>query len=195
MKNRIQETKRINLSGFLSSSRPSFPIFRPLSLPDDPVSLCVSSAIFISPSHVTILSQTHQFSDPLLCLFHPLVSLVSLSSSLSLFSGPPAPSPPLWPKHRTSCCYYLGIRLWWPLMSQQREEDGNQRRSLNHPSLQMEVFSPLWSAICLWSNSSTVWVWKQCQHWVINATNVFLMWRGTELRGNLKCFQNGNKVG
>lgn len=73
----------------------------------------------------------------------------------------------------TSYCYYQGIWLWWPLMSQQTGEEGNQRRSSNSPSLQMEVSLLLWSAICLWSDSSTVWVWKWCQHWVINATKCF----------------------
>lgn len=72
-----------------------------------------------------------------------------------------------------SYCYYQGIWLWWPLMSQQTDEERNQRRSSNSPSLQMEVSLLLWSAICLWSDSSTVWVWKGCRHWVINATKCF----------------------
>lgn len=46
----------------------------------------------------------------------------------------------------------------------------NQRRSLNYLSLQMEVFLLLWSAICLLSDSSIVWVWEQCQRWAINAS-------------------------
>lgn len=58
-----------------------------------------------------------------------------------------------------------------PLMTQHRKKDGgNWGRSLNYPSLQVEVFFLwLWSAICLRKHSSTVWVWKPCQSRVINA--------------------------
>lgn len=68
----------------------------------------------------------------------------------------------------------FGYHSW---VSRERKNDGeqerNQRRSPNYLSLHMEVFLLLWSAICRWSHSSTVWVWKQSQHWVINVTKCF----------------------
>lgn len=81
---------------------------------------------------------------------------------------PQMTSLPLWP--RLYRLYLVSVII----TGAEREEERNQRRSSNYPSLQMEVcLLLLWSAICLWSDSFTVWVWKQCQHWVINATKCF----------------------
>lgn len=165
-------SKKINLVGFIYLILIIFFIhFWPFSLPVEYISLCSSFAISFSFSSIPLFSDSFPsssvlFSFPSSSRFPQRLSL-SLPLQLHLC-------------YRLNlCCYYQGIWLLWPLMSQQREEEGwraseNQRRSSNYLSLQMEVFLLLlWSAICLWSDSSTVWVWKQCQHWVINATKCF----------------------
>lgn len=147
-------------------------------------------------------------------LFHPHFSFLNFSPAFA-FSFPPhlmslsaSLSWKLQLHHfpLTVPCAVItrGIWLCWPLLSQHREEEGWRAREREvakggHWTTRVSR----WTFSCCFdqpfvvqSDSSTVWVWKQCQHWVINATKCFPNVATSRAGGSFKiCFQNENKVG
>ena len=134
---------------------------------------------------LTFINTSISDSSLLHFLYHLSFSEVLLGS----------PSLPLWlptvPRTVITRGFDFGDHLWVSRQARRETKGGHRTPRVSRWKFpccfdQPFVFGAIHLQCGCESDVSTEWLMLR---------NVFLMWRGTELLGNLKCFQNGNKVG